>query len=139
MECNEMQDLIGPYVDGELDLVRNLEIEDHLQGCSICSRAYENLKALRVAMSASSLYFKPSPDLQKRVQAGLRKAAKPDAKPRVLWWRWALVAVPLVAVAIAVSIIITVQKRPSADDLLAQEALSSHVRSLMVEGHKVDV
>jgi len=31
MNCKDAQNLINGYVDGELDLVRNLEIEHHLQ------------------------------------------------------------------------------------------------------------
>jgi hypothetical protein len=38
MDCTNAQTLIDSYMDGELDLVRNLEIEDHLPGCALCSQ-----------------------------------------------------------------------------------------------------
>ena len=38
MNCKEAQNLINGYVDGELDLVRNLEIEDHIQDCALCAQ-----------------------------------------------------------------------------------------------------
>ena len=45
MICQEAQELIHGYVDGELDLVRNLEMERHFQECAACSGAHERLRA----------------------------------------------------------------------------------------------
>ena len=39
MICREVQELIHGYVDGELDLVRNLEMERHLHECASCAGA----------------------------------------------------------------------------------------------------
>jgi anti-sigma factor RsiW len=38
MNCKDAQNLINGYVDGELDLVRNLEIEHHIQECALCTQ-----------------------------------------------------------------------------------------------------
>src|SRR5437879_13902042 len=35
--CRDVQELIHGYVDGELDLVRNLEMERHLHECAACA------------------------------------------------------------------------------------------------------
>ena len=43
VRCQETQDLIHGYVDGELDLVRSIEIDRHIEGCELCSRAYGDL------------------------------------------------------------------------------------------------
>ena len=32
MNCQELRTLLHPYIDGELDLVRHVEIEEHLKG-----------------------------------------------------------------------------------------------------------
>jgi anti-sigma factor RsiW len=70
MNCEDARRLIGPYSDGELDLVRSLEMEEHLRGCDSCVSARENLQALRNA--AHSAYF-PAPDgLQESILAAVR-------------------------------------------------------------------
>ena len=32
MSCSDVRDLLHPYLDGELDLVRTLDVERHLGG-----------------------------------------------------------------------------------------------------------
>ena len=62
MDCNELEDLLHGYLDGELDLVRSLQMERHLEGCSSCAEALGQLKRLRQALQAparSSKRLKP--------------------------------------------------------------------------------
>ena len=40
MKCPETQTLINGYVDGELDLIKSLEIEQHLQACPACAQSH---------------------------------------------------------------------------------------------------
>ena len=47
MNCKDAQNLINGYVDGELDLVRNLDIERHIQDCALCAQGYKNHQVLR--------------------------------------------------------------------------------------------
>jgi anti-sigma factor RsiW len=49
MGCEDTRDLIHAYIDGELDLVKSLRIEQHIQNCQSCSLSYKNLRALRSA------------------------------------------------------------------------------------------
>ncbi len=138
MSCKETQTLIHGYVDGELDLVRTLEIERHLQNCSVCSRAYKNHQALLSAISTGSLYFKSPVNLQKRIRSAVRKASKAEPLPRVMPWRWLSVAASLAFVAIMIWSLGPILSGPSAEDLVTQEVISSHVRSLMAN-HLADV
>lgn len=138
MGCNETQHLLDGYVDGELDSTSTLEIEQHLQACAECSRAYNNQLALRTAIGAGSLYFTPPANLQKRIQASLRQESKSKTVPGVLSWRWIGIATALAAVLLITLGLVHVLSIPSADDPLTQEVLSSHVRSLMAN-HLVDV
>ena len=138
MNCQEAQNLIDGYVDGELDLVRNVEIDHHLQECAICSQGYKNHQALRNGLKAGSLYFRPPAELQRRIQSSLRKAAKVEAAPRVRLWRWAGVAASMAVAALVALIFVPLLRGPSADDLLTSEVLSSHVRSLMAN-HLADM
>ena len=40
MNCRESKSQLQTYLDGELDLIRNLEQEEHLRECSECSQAF---------------------------------------------------------------------------------------------------
>jgi anti-sigma factor RsiW len=75
MSCEDNRGLLHAYVDGELDLVRSLEIEKHLQGCKTCARTVQNQQSLASAMRANSLYFRPARELRPRVDAALRRSA----------------------------------------------------------------
>lgn len=138
MDCKDAQKLIDGYVDGELDLIRNVEIEQHIQECALCSQDYKYHQALRNGIKAGGLYFRAPQDLQRRVQLSLRKAAKAEARPRVPRWQWFSMAVPLAAAAIVVLALVPLLRGPSADDLVAREVLAGHVRSLMAN-HLSDV
>jgi anti-sigma factor RsiW len=45
------------YVDGELDVVRSLEIDAHLGNCVACAREEASLRALHSAFSNGALYY----------------------------------------------------------------------------------
>ena len=138
MNCKDAQSLIEGYVDGELDLVKNLDIEKHLQECTLCSQGYKNHETLRNAIRDGSLYFKPPAELRGRIEQSLRTAAKAQASPRVLPWRWLSVAAPMAAAAVVVLALVPLLRGPSADELLTREVIASHVRSLMAN-HLADV
>jgi anti-sigma factor RsiW len=136
MICPEAQELIHGYIDGELDLVRNLEMERHLRDCAACSGAHERIQRLRFAVTTNAPYFHPPAGLESRLRSQLRAASKskPDT-PRFLGrWQWAGIAA---AVLIAV-LSITVMTSRHAGGEVAQEVLASHVRSLMAS-HLTDV
>ncbi len=143
MICQETRDLINAYVDGELDLVGNLEIEQHLQECSACSQIYRNQQALRAAISGGSLYYRSPANLQKRIQSAVRKSSKSGPAHRTVAWPWAAIAAALVVVIVTAFGLARLQSTPSAtplvtDDPLTQEVIASHVRSLMAN-HLTDV
>jgi anti-sigma factor RsiW len=138
MNCKDAQSLIDGYVDGELDLVKNLDIEKHLQECALCAQGYKNHATLRNAIRDGSLYFKPSGDLRRRIQQSLRTAAKAEARSRVLPWRWLSIAAPVAAAAVVVLALVPLLRGPSADELLTREVVGSHIRSLMAN-HLADV
>ncbi len=138
MECEGTRDLIHAYVDGELDLVRSLEVERHIQNCQECSLAYKNLQTLRSALGTGSLYFKSPANLQRRIQSAVRKESRVETKPSVLSWRWLSVGASLAFVAIIILTFVPVLTRLPTDNLLAQEIISGHVRSLMAD-HLTDI
>jgi anti-sigma factor (TIGR02949 family) len=134
MDCTNAQTLLDTYLDGELDPVRNLEIEEHLHRCPHCSQSYDDRQIIRRGLKSESFYFKAPADLQKRIQRSLRQAAQAEAPPSH-WFSlsWVKIAAPLVVLTLAPFF-----SGPSSDKLLTQEVLASHIRSLMVN-HLADV
>jgi anti-sigma factor RsiW len=140
MNCREVEELIHGFVDKELDLVRNLEIERHLHDCPACLGTHERLCAMRTAVIDRSLYFQAPAGLEDRLRARLRKASKPDAR---VWTfpsssRWIGLAAALVLCVAGTWQIATMRQRSFADTTVGQEVVASHVRSLMAT-HLTDV
>jgi anti-sigma factor RsiW len=131
--CTQLRNLLHGFVDGELDLVRHLEIDHHLQECSACSEAVSQRRALRKALGDAALYHRPPLALRERIQSCLRQASKPPAALPVLPRRWLGVAAALAFVALLVWGIVRIRSLPTAEELLAQEVASSHVRSLLLD------
>jgi anti-sigma factor RsiW len=135
--CGEKAErLLEAYVDGQLDLVRSLEIERHLSECEECSETVKRHHALQSALGDASLYFETPKHLEGRVRAELRKSAMPSKTARPFGWRWLAAALP--SMAILAGALMVMSRTPSDGDLLNQEIVSAHVRSLMA-GHLTDV
>ena len=139
MSCQTTQEFIHAYVDGELDLARSLEVEQHMQECQVCATGYHNQTALRAALRNSSLYHSAPVRLEKRIRSSLRRAEKANAGWRSFGWRPVGVALAVVLLMAFVVWRAVPGLRPSGDELLAQEIVSNHVRSLQLESHRADV
>jgi anti-sigma factor (TIGR02949 family) len=144
VSCELTRRYVSGYLDGELDLVRTIEIEVHLKGCPDCAQELEGLKALRAALQRSSLAYAAPVALRERIQSSLRASSGADVQESKFKWPslhfWQL------AGAFALLALISVSgwqwaarlRAPSSDQRIAAEVFSSHVRSL--EGnHLMDV
>lgn len=142
MNCQRTQELIHGYVDGELDSARKQEVEQHVEECRACGRVYSNQVTLKSALKADSLYHNAPDRLKRRIQSSLRKEAKSEVRPRAFGWGWAAIVASLAFiffVALAVWNFVPLSGAPGGDELLAQEIVTDHVRSLQLPGHLVDV
>ena len=138
MDCTNAQTLLDTYLDGELDPVRNLEIEEHLHGCARCSQSSSDRQVIRRGLKAESLYFKAPTDLQRRIQRSARQAAQAESPSRWFSLSWIKIATSLAVAALVVLTLVPLFNRPSSDELLEREVIASHIRSLMVN-HLADV
>jgi anti-sigma factor RsiW len=138
MNCKDAQSLMHAYADKELELLKNLEMEEHLKSCSACAQIFENNLALRSALKVEALYYKPDIALQNRIHAALKKEEKAEQKPRTLPWAWLNAGAALAIAVVLTWTIVPLLSTRSADDMMAQEIVSSHVRSLLVS-HLTDV
>lgn len=137
MNCNETHPLLHAYVDSELDLMRSLDVERHLKNCSACAAVKRSLQSLHSTLRHSDLAYRAPEALRARIlksvgSGSAEKSPRHNSRPWV--WQWlALGAIGFAAVTLMLSPVAT-----SPRDRLADEAISSHVRSLMA-GHLTDV
>jgi anti-sigma factor RsiW len=137
MNCAEMNLLLHAYADGELDVVRSHEVEQHVKSCAACAAKMKSLKALQSAFKESDLAYGAPVSLRRSV----RQIANPSEgrathAPRSLEWFWKWLAIG--ATAAAVLAIVLRPAGMSPNDALMAEIVSAHVRSLMAE-HLTDV
>jgi mycothiol system anti-sigma-R factor len=140
LNCQRTGELLPGYLDGELDLSASLEFEQHLEACERCARSLKNQAGLRSLVKESGPYYPAPARLRKQIRSSLRKAGKVENRPAAFSWKWVVVAA-LVACALfaGLSTWRVLNRRALAqDDVLAQELVSDHVRSLMVD-HLTDV
>lgn len=139
MRCEEISSLLSPYTDGELDLLRCVEIDRHVQECPACAAALERCRALNTMLEDPALYHQPPIDLHERVRASLRRArAGRGGRASFPWRRFGALAAAAALVAFGLWGALRGLSSPSTDELLAREVVAGHVRSLLVD-HLVDV
>jgi anti-sigma factor RsiW len=138
VSCQEAQDLLHGYLDGELDLVRTLDIERHLRDCSSCARIHAQQQALRSALRDGALYFTPPEPLESRILAAVQRISNAHARTRGWSWRWLSLGAAVACMAIVLWSVMPLSIEFSAPDHALQELVAGHVRSLMVD-HLTDV
>ena len=148
MNCEDSRIYLPAYLDDELEVAENLRMQKHLADCADCRRAQEEQLALRSALRDPGLYAQATPDFAQRIEAVVRRAAKEEAGKRRRWlwlgsfklgsfpWVPAMAAALIVAI---IGILVTINSlRTSREQLMANAALTGHIRSLQ-PGHLVDV
>jgi mycothiol system anti-sigma-R factor len=138
MTCASSQHSIEAYLDGELATSESAEVREHMDGCPSCAAIYRRLEKLRNDLRTQAPRYTAPAHLQQRIHVALRKAAKSEAPRRALPWNWAAVAASVLLCASLAWNFALLRSRGPATGSLAQEVLSSHVRSL-IGTHLVDV
>jgi anti-sigma factor RsiW len=139
MNCDGTRAFLHAYVDGELDVIRSLEIEAHLKECQACAQEQRSLQALHEAVGAGELYHLASASLRKRVRTALHEESKTVAAPhRLLWGFLGLGAVAVLIAVVAWAGFMRGRDATAQGGLIAQEVISGHMRSLMGD-HLTDI
>ena len=138
MSCHETRELIHGYLDGELDLVKSLEIESHLEDCDACAKTYKGVRGLRSALAHSAVRFDPPTNFEGQVRSALRREDKPHRRSTIFRWQWLVAATSVITVFAVIWAVSAIRGRQSQSDVIGQEIVSSHVRSLMAD-HLTDV
>ena len=145
MNCDEARQLLDPYADGELDVIRSAEVDRHLTDCPACSRQLTGLRDLKSGFG--SLYYHAPRALEGRITAALAVEASGRADAglstpsttsrRFSWGLIATAACLLLALIVSWFAINGAKGRVDSGALMAQ-VIDSHVRSLMAS-HLEDV
>ena len=131
------RNLLHAYLDDELDLVRSMELEDHLAECGDCASQIASYRALREGVQAADLRYQPSAEFRTRLLSELHRESQPRPtliRRRVPRWSWAAVAALLLLASAA--LVLDISQR--SDRRFANEIVAGHVRSLMAT-HLTDV
>jgi anti-sigma factor RsiW len=104
----------------------------------VCARAVENQRTLGSAMRGGALYYQPPVSLAPRLDRALQRAARAELRPRRFGWQLIAVAASLLLAVYFAAQLIPGARRDVSANLVAQEILDGHLRSLM-PGHLVDI
>jgi anti-sigma factor RsiW len=118
--------------------VRSIEIEKHVESCKACARVVGNLRTLGSAMRSTGLYYESPASLGPRLDTALQRAGRSEARPRRFGWQLIAVAASLLLAVYFVARLSPGTLHDTSSNLVAQEVLDSHLRSLM-PGHLADV
>ena len=136
MNCRDALDLVHGYIDGELDLVKSLAIEQHLGACPACKVQYDQVRELGSVIRAHAVYHAAPPALRARVAAALPR--EPGTGARNPAWGWGRMAAALAFVTLLGLGFGLAWLQPGAEERLAREVVAGHVRSLMAD-HLMDI
>ena len=139
MNCDDAQILLHGHLDGELELFRALELERHLADCPRCAPEYATLRALRGRVRDGALRYEAPAELRQAVRTALDEAAarRPRAASQKRRLNFGFAAAAGLAAAMLAAVVL-MRTVPSPGDEIAQQAVASHVRSLMAS-HLLDV
>jgi len=136
MNCAESRLLLHADADDELDAANSLELERHMKTCAACAAERKSLHSLKAALRQPWLRHVAPESLRKelrRMADGPKRGPGQSLVQSLLFWKslaFGATAFALLAILLRTGV--------SERDQLLDEAVASHVRSLMVE-HLTDV
>ncbi|WP_397451049.1 anti-sigma factor family protein [Pseudomonas sp. NA-150] len=135
MNCEHCHALMHGYLDDELDVAAHQRFTGHLTDCTDCQLRLEELKVFSMAVKTHAPYYSAPASFTESLRASLQPptAPRPNAWQNLRNW----LAPALSATVFAAALLLYIAT-PSSDDVWTDEAVSSHVRSLMGE-HLMDV
>lgn len=137
MDCDLIEKNIEAYLDGELTLSDRRDFEEHVSACKTCTGKLESLRTLQAIVRKADYANVPS-SLKNNIHNQLRDYTGEDSKTFSLRNRLGLGASAIAAGSLATWAIMTFMLTAPLQFELADEIISSHVRSLMVD-HVTDI
>ena len=138
--CPDQTISLNSLLDGELDAVNVLAVENHLKTCAACNEEFQRLQALRAVVTGSGVAHTAPASLRDRIEASLGEAAAPMPISWVRRDRRALTAwatsATLGAMAAGFAAFIVLPQMAQAE--MDRQLVGSHVRSLLAN-HLIDI
>jgi len=138
MNCDEAERFLDAYLDGELELSQQLELEQHLSGCSECQAVLQERREFRALFNAAAPNYKAPPELRDKILAITREepaTVAPQVRRFRVWRQPWLYAAALLAIGLPIAWTVFHENR---EHRFAKEAVSDYLRALFVE-HLCDV
>ena len=135
---------LNAFVDGELDLLAQREIEDRLQHDDALRDEVQALRQLRQSVRDHADYHVAPDAFRRRIEALVPAAAAMPSRLSVgrgslqHWLDWRPMLVAFAAMALLVLTLNLTGWRPGDGDRLGQQVIASHVRSTLGQ-HLVDI
>ena len=145
MSCSATRERLSAYVDGELPQEQAAAVGEHLASCATCARDYEAVLNTVKTLREGLVRYRAPDVLRARVRAALREERVETAPVLRGDWRasWHAVAAALVIAVGSSGLTLLAagggrRAEPAVAEVVADEVLASHIRSLMPE-HLTDV
>jgi anti-sigma factor (TIGR02949 family) len=138
MNCDEARALLHGYLDGELDSSGSMAFEAHLASCQDCSKELRRYQDLGAAVRNTAEYFTAPEALRSAIVAQLQPSSTLASWRLSRSPKWRILAGAVAALLIATVGLNAILTHQSAENLVAQEVVASHARSLMAN-HLFDV
>ena len=152
MGCNRSTTILHGYFDNELDPIGAADFERHMEHCSGCAAALEDLEWMRLSIVNEAQLYRPAPAaLRGKILASIGSKTGAGAAwflfsrvRRLEVWQWmAVAAVVMLLILGGLRMHVAHRGGSGAGDAgdeyaLAAEILDAHLRSLQ-PGHLVDV
>lgn len=140
MSCEEVCAFLDAYTDRELDVMASLQFERHFAECARCRAVCEEYEQLSREVRTCIPRFDAPQGLERKIRAELHLGNRPSPRPKHIagrnWRSWAFAA-SFTGLLVSSAIVLSLLRRP-VSDVVAQEVVSSHIRSLMAN-HLSDV
>lgn len=152
MTCEESIKLVDGYLDGELDVITNQQIEQHLSACAKCQSIFQMQETLATTIKSAAPYYTAPAELRRRIHSSLLEENNSSPKrtgiadnrqhlETVIFpsqWNWLGLAAAILLVAITLFNFLPRSPRLGHNQFLVAQLIASHARSLMAN-HLTDV
>jgi mycothiol system anti-sigma-R factor len=138
--CDQTQNQLHGYLDGELDALSAANFEKHLETCPDCKQTLAAEEALHQSIQKADLNERAPESLRRNLlgKSEGRSAVKPFPATRVFPWRWLAAAAVFLLAAMVGWQQLQKPRGLTEAQLLAASFVDAHLRSLQ-PGHLTDV
>jgi len=138
--CEQTENQLHGYLDGELDPVSAANFEKHLETCPDCKQTLSAEEALHQSIQKANLYERAPDSLRKSLLGNPQQlpAVRSFPAPRAFAWQWLAAAAVFLLAALVGWQQLQKPRGVSEAQLIAASLVDAHLRSLQ-PGHLTDV